>query len=100
MVEGGRLVTAKFQLLMLSPNLLKFQIPYVHGGGGGVGDGQLPTFDAESKSAKISNSLCGGGGGVGDGQLPTFDAECKSAKIPNSLCGYWEGGVKNPTSNF
>ena len=31
--------------------------------GGGVHDGQLPTFDAESKSAKIPKSLSGGGGG-------------------------------------
>ena len=86
-------MTAKFQLLMLSPNLLKSQIPYVSGGGGGgVSDGQLPTFDAESKSAKIPNSLCEwGGGGVGDGQLPTFDTESKFAKIPKSLCG-WRGG--------
>ena len=73
-VEGGRLT---FQLLMLSPNLLKSNIPYVQWGGGGrrVGGGvgckvDFPTFDAESKSAKIPNSLCpveggGGGGGVG-----------------------------------
>ena len=33
------------------------------GVGGGVGD-QLPTFDAESKSAKIPKSNYGGGGGV------------------------------------
>ena len=38
--------------------------------GGGGGDGQrdrLPTFDAESKSAKNQMSLCprGGGGSVG-----------------------------------
>ena len=52
---------------------------------------QLPTFDVESKSAKIPNSLYSGGGG--EVQLPTFDAESKS-KIPNSLYG---GG---PTSNF
>ena len=35
------------------------------GGGGGV-----PTFDAESKFAKIPNSLYGGGGGGGGG--PNF----------------------------
>ena len=60
-------MTANFQLLILSPNLLKCQSPV--GGGEGVHDGQLPTFDAESKSAKIPKS--GGGGGVHDGQLPT-----------------------------
>ena len=49
----------------------------------------LPTFDAESKSTKIPNSLCGGGAGEGGSgvQLQTFDAESKSAKIPNSLYG-------------
>ena len=53
---------AKFQLLMLSPNLLKSQSPV--GGGGGRGymmtNFQLPT-DAESKSAKIPKSDVGGG---------------------------------------
>ena len=55
-------MTSNFQLLMLSPNLLKSQI---WGGGGcmtGGGEIQLPTFDAESKSAIIPN-LVGGGGG-------------------------------------
>ena len=48
-------MTNFFQHLMLSPNLLKPQIPYtVEGGGGGVGD---ELFDAESKFAKIPNSL-------------------------------------------
>ena len=107
---GGGWMTANFQLLMLSPNLLKSQSPFMVVGGGGVCDGQLPTFDAESKSAKIPKSLYGGGGGcvmanfqllmlspnllksknpftVGGGlggvkiQLPIFDAESKSAKI-------------------
>ena len=64
---------------------------------------QLPTFDAESKSAKIPCTVCvcwgwrGGGGGAGT-QLPTFDAEIKSAKIPISLCG--GVGVEDPSSNF
>ena len=36
----------------------QINFPYVWwGGGGGSGD-QLPTFDAESKSAKILYSLC------------------------------------------
>ena len=39
---------------MLSPNLLKSQIPMSGvGGGRGVGANQFPTFDAESKFAKI-----------------------------------------------
>ena len=51
---------------MLSPNLLKIPISQYSWGGGGVND-KLPTIDAESKSAKIQNSLCGGGGGGGMG---------------------------------
>ena len=65
-------------------------------GGGGFVMANFQLFDAESKSAKISVSLCslGGGekGGVGDGQLPTFDAESKSTKIPKSLCTRGGGG--------
>ena len=50
--RGGRGLGTKFQPLMLSPNLLKSQSPItvVVGGGGG---GKFPTFDAESKFAKI-----------------------------------------------
>ena len=48
------------QLLMLSPNLLKFQSPFAVGGGGN----QLPTFDAEFRNAKIPMSYFWGGGGV------------------------------------
>ena len=59
-------MTTNFQLLMLSPNLLRSQIPYMVGKGV-VHDEQLPTFDAESKSAKIPNSLYTGGEG-GSGQ--------------------------------
>ena len=80
---------------------LKSKSPFTVGGGGGGGvhGGQLPTFDAESKSAKIPKSLYGEGGGGGVvhvGQLPTFDAESKSAKIPKSL--YSGGGCM--TANF
>ena len=64
---GGGFMTVNFQLLMLSPNQLKSNIPYAPGKGrGGVHDGQLPTFDAESKSAKIQNSLCVRGRGGGE----------------------------------
>ena len=54
-------MTVNFQLLMLSPNPLKSKNPYVPGGwsvGEGLHNSQLPTFDAESKSAKIQKSLC------------------------------------------
>ena len=49
---------------MLSPDLLKSQITYTLGGGG-VGDGQLRTFDAESKSTKIQKFPIQFGGGEG-----------------------------------
>ena len=48
-----------FQLLMLNPNLLKFQSPFTVGGGE-VHDGQLPT-------PKIQKSLYSGGVGGGGG---------------------------------
>ena len=67
---GGRgwCMTTNFQLLMMSPNLLKSQSLVGGGGGGGgrgegmVHDDQLPTFDDESKSAKIPKSGGGEGG--------------------------------------
>ena len=107
---GGGCMTANFQLLMLSPNLLKSQ-SLVGGGGGGAHDSQqLPTLDAESPNLLKSQSPVGGGGegcmtanfqllmlnpnllksqspftwgGGGEVkiQLPIFDAESKSAKI-------------------
>ena len=40
-----------FQLLLLSPNLLKSKVPIFWGGGGGWWN-HFPTFDAESKFAK------------------------------------------------
>ena len=55
----------------------------------------IPTFDAESKSVKIQNSLYGGEVGV-QTQLSTFDAESKSAKIQNSLYG-GGGGLSGPS---
>ena len=44
------------QLLILSPEMLKSQIPILGGGG-------QPTFDAESRNAKIANFHFGIGGG-------------------------------------
>ena len=49
--------------------------PRGRGGGRGqvTANFQLPTFDPESKSAKMPNSLCAGGGGGGGGRWwPTF----------------------------
>ena len=85
------------------------QVP-ISKGGGGVGDKLFPAFDAESKSAKIPNSLYGWGGGmvVVMNFFQLLIPWPKSAKIPNSLYGggegegwEWGGGeVKNPTANF
>ena len=83
---GGRVGEPNFQLLMLSPNLLKSQIPML-GGGRGEGEGgwwnQLPTFDTEFKFAKIQNSRVqwgmGGGGGIGG---PNFQLLMVSPNFP------------------
>ena len=74
-----------FQLLMLSPNLLKSQSPIMVGRGEGWQP--IPTFEVESKSAKIPNSHYGmwlcvclwGRGGLVTSFL-NFDTEFKSAK--------------------
>ena len=57
-------------------------------GGGEVG--VVPTFNAE-----ILNSLCPVGVGGTWTHVPTFDAESKSSEIQNSLCpARWRGGVR------
>ena len=63
-VQGGwgGLVETNFQLLMLSSNLLKSQIPMLRVQGG-VSRNQFPTFDAEFKFAKIQNPHVQGGWG-------------------------------------
>ena len=61
------------QLLMLSPEMLKSKIS-ISAGGGGVG-GQLLMLSPEMLKLKISISEGGGG------WLPTFDVESKFAKI-------------------
>ena len=83
---GGGLVTTNFQLLMLSPNLLKSQIPY--GGGGVMTNFQL---DAESKSAKIPNSLYGWGGEgrelvMTNFQLLMWSPNLLKSQIPYTVC--------------
>ena len=84
---------------MLSPNLLNSQIPYV--GGRGVENADFPTFDTESKSAKIPNSLCGQGGGGGVGRAQTFkillSPNLLKSQIPYAAGG---GGVERGPSNF
>ena len=67
---GGGVCGINFQLLMPSPNLLKSKLP-MFGGGGGEGSvcvcvwNQFPTFDTESKFAKIQTSHVWWGGGGG-----------------------------------
>ena len=57
------------------------------------GGSQFPTFDAESKFAKIQSSHFQGGGGLVN-QLSTFDAEFKFAKIQKFHVQWWgRGGV-------
>ena len=80
---GKGLEKTNFQLLILSSNLLKSNIPMLRVGGGACGD-QFPTFDAEFKFAKIQHSHVEGGGvGAHGNQFPTFDPEFKFAKIQN-----------------
>ena len=43
--SGGRGGGVHHQLLILSPNLLKSQIPYMVVGGGGGGEGLPPSFN-------------------------------------------------------
>ena len=106
--EGGGLAA---NFLMLSPEMLKSQIHIFADGRGG----QQPTFDAESKNAKIPHShfyrgrvgcqvlilsskmlksqihIFTGGRGC---QQPTFDAESRYAKMPNShFCRFGKGRV-------
>ena len=54
----GGVVETNFQLLLLSPNLLNSKVPIFGGGHGN----QFPTFDAESKFAEIQSSYFRGGG--------------------------------------
>ena len=110
---------------MLSPEMLKSQFPIKGGGWVGLGEGWWPTFDAESRIAKITNShLWRVEEGIGSQLLmlspkmlkskihiswvdglegwwwPTFYAESKNAKIQHSNFHRWvkgEGGAWQPT---
>ena len=97
---GGR--GEGIQLLMLSPKMLKSKIHIFTGGWAGWGRGWQPTFDAESKNAKIQNSYfhkwVGEGGGWG--WWPMFDAESKNAKIQNSHFHRWVSGWWGLAANF
>ena len=69
-------------------------------GRGEVHDSQFPTFDAESKSAKIPKSFYGGqgvGSVMANFQLLMLNPNLLKSKNPFTV---WGGGGKNPTSNF
>ena len=74
---GGRgFVTANFQLLMLSPNLLKFQCPYAawvgeEGGGLVTANFQLLMLSPNLLKSQIPYAAGGGGGGRGVGDGPS-----------------------------
>ena len=76
---------------MLSPKMLKSpKLTFSQVGE----EGWQPTFDAESKNAKIPIShfcRCG----KGEGWWPTFDAESRNAKIPNSHFHRWKRGIES-----
>ena len=87
-VGGGGLEETNFELLMLSPNLLKSQNSHVQGGRGG--GNQFPTFDAESKFAKIPNShVQGRGEGLVETnfQLLMLSPNLLKSQIPMSRVG-------------
>ena len=67
MFGGEEGLATNFQVLILSPNLLKTKFPNVcWGEGGGGGGGWWPTFCPESKSTKNQIALCPLGEGVAD----------------------------------
>ena len=75
--------------------MLKSKVP-IFGRGGGVHGNQFPTFDAESKFAKIQSSHGGGGGGgswkpISNFQLLMLSSNLLKSKIPMS--GGGGGGV-------
>ena len=88
---GGGFVETNFQLLMLSPNLLKSKVPILEGGGGFVETNfQLLMLSPNLLKSKVPILE----GGVRGNQFPTFDAEFKFAKIQNSHVQYRGGGVE------
>ena len=90
-----------FQLLMLSPNLLKSKIP-MSGGGGVVGGTNFQLLMLSPNLLKSKIPMSGGVGWGGDcwwNQFPTFDAQSKFAKIQNSMSS-GGGGLVEPISNF
>ena len=91
-VYGGGGGGLAVNFLMLSPEMLKSQIP-ISWVGGWWGGGLQSTFDTESRNAKIPNSHFWGGwvgGWVWGKWWSTFDAESRNAKIPNNH--FWGRG--------
>ena len=77
----GRLVMTNFQLLFLSPNLLKYQSPIMVCGGGGGGVlvmTNFPTFAPDSKFAKFTKFHYSG---EGEGLMMTnFQSQVQTSK--------------------
>ena len=84
---GGQ---SKNYFLMLSPKIIKSQIPITVGGGGGSKNYFLMLSPKIIKS-QIAITVGGGGGGGGVQKL-IFHAESKNHKIPNSHYDGGEGG--------
>ena len=94
--EGQRLVSEGSDILKCP---LKSQIPILGEGGGGARGNQFPTFDAESRFAKIQNSnVRGEGGGLVETnvQLLMLSSNLLKSKIP--MCGGGWGVLWKPIS--
>ena len=95
---GGELVETNFQLLILSPKLLKSKVPIFGGGGGGLAETNFQLLLLSQNLLKSKVPLFRGGRAHGN-QFPTFVAESKFAKIQRSH--FWGGGGSwKPISNF
>ena len=96
-----------FQLLLLSPNLLKSKVPILWGLGGGEGRERQGLVETNFQLLLMSPNLLkskvlifGGGGGAACGnQFPTFDAESIFAKIQSSHV-WWGGPHGNQFPTF
>ena len=85
--EGGGCMTANFQLLVLSPNLLKSKSPFARWEGD-LHDGQLPTLDAESKSANIPKIPLRQLAGVGRSVMANFQLLMLSPNLLKSKSSF------------
>ena len=99
----GEFVETNFQLLLLSPNLLKSRVPFWGWGGLLETNFQLLLLSPNLLKSKVP--IFWGGGGACGNQFPTFDAESKFAEIqsfhfPEGGGGGRVEGLVEPLSNF